>query len=288
MHEKTHSARARLLVRLTSLAMARFGWQEWLDSDEFDMSSAGFFAIEQEIKSDHAMADVSQDAASSAAAAPPNKKRKYDHATAEVASAEVLRPVASKDRSSDSDSSVLGPVANHNSSSGSDSSDASATLNQKRKNDHATAQVNPDEVLEPVASQDCSSGCDAHLSSRWLEEMRPLLSPYDAKLLERYIPVLPPESLQKVKTEFQSDHAAYLARTRQRTQERPAEKIISKMSMRRILGTTFARLGLTDCLFQEMHKQWQATTTRSNRTGQQRAKHHIQQWHQRRGHHGRG
>ena len=88
MHEKTHSAGARLLVRLTSLAMARFGWQEWLDSDEFDMSSAGFFAIEQEIESDHAMADVSQDAASSAAAA-PNKKRKYDHATAEVASAEV-------------------------------------------------------------------------------------------------------------------------------------------------------------------------------------------------------
>ena len=288
MHEKTHSAGARLLVRLTSLAMARFGWQEWLDSDEFDMSSAGFFAIEQEIKSDHAMADVSQDAASSAASAAPNKKRKYDHATAEVASAEVLRPVASKDCSSDSDSSVLGPVANHNSSSGSDSSDASATLNQKRKNDHATAQVSPDEVLEPVASQDCSSGSDAHLGSRWLEEMRPLLSPYDAKLLERYIPVLPPDSLQKVKTEFHSEHAAYLARNRQQTQQRPAEKNISKMAMRRVLGTTFARLALTDFLFQEMHKQWQATTTRSNRTGQQRAMHHTQQWHQRRGHHGRG
>ena len=259
-----------------------------MSEDEFDMSSAGFVAIDKEIKSDHAMADVSQDAASSAASAAPNKKRKYDHATAEVASAEVLRPVASKDCSSDSDSSVLGPVANHNSSSGSDSSDASAILNQKRKNDHATAQVNPDEVLEPVASQDRSSGSDAHLCSRWLEEMRPLLSPYDAKLLERYIPVLPPESLQKVKAEFQSDHAAYLARNRQRTQQRPAEKIISKMSMRRILGTTFARLGLTDFLFQEMHKQWQATTTRSNRTGQQRAMHHTQQWHQRRGHHGRG
>ena len=172
MHEKTHSAGARLLVRLTSLAMARFGWQEWLDSDEFDISSAGFFAVEQQFW--------------------------------------------------------------------------------------------------------------------WLEELRPLLSPYDVTLLERYIPVLPPESLQKVKTEFQSDHAAYLARNRQRTQQRPAEKIISKMSMRRILGTTFARLGLTDFLFQEMHKQWQATTTRSNRTGQQRAMHHTQQWHQRRGHHGRG
>ena len=268
--------------------MARFGWQEWLDSDEFDMSSAGFFAIEQEIKSDHAMADVSQDAASSAAAAPPNKKRKYDHATAEVASAEVLRPVASKDRSSDSDSSVLGPVANHNSSSGSDSSDASATLNQKRQNVHATAQVSPDEVSEPVASQDCSSGSDAHLGSRWLEELRPLLSPYDVKLLERYIPVLPPESLQKVKTEFESDHAAYIARNRQPTQQRPADQIISKMSMRLILGTSFARLGLTDFLFQEMHKQWQATTSRKNRTGQQRVKHHTQQWHQRRGHHSRG
>ena len=272
VHERTQSSGARLIVRLTSLAMeSRFEWQKWVSEDEFDMSSAGFIVTDKKIKSDHAMAEVSQDAASSAASATPNQNRKYDHVTAEVTMDKVLRPIASQD-----------------SSSGSDSSAASATLNQKRKYDYATAEVSPDEVLEPVASQDCSSGCDAHLSSRWLEEMRPLLSPYDAKLLERYIPVLPPESLQKVKTEFQSDHDAYLARTRQRTQERPAEKIISKMSMRRILGTTFARLGLTDCLFQEMHKQWQATTTRSNRTGQQRAKHHTQQWHQRRGHHGRG
>ena len=115
-----------------------------------------------------------------------------------------------------------------------------------------------------------------------------LLSAYDAKLLQRYILVLPPDSLQKVMIDFPSEHAAYLARNRQQTQQRPAEKNISKMAMRRILGTTFARLGLTDFLFQEMHKQWQATTTRSNRTGQQRAMHHTQQWHQRRGHHGRG
>ena len=272
MHEKTHSAGVRRLVRLTSLTMARFRWQEWLDR-----------VIEQEIRSDHAMADVSQDAASSAASAAPSQKRKYDHATAEVAAAEVSRLVASKDCRKDFDSFVLGPVANHNSSSGSDSSDASATLHQKRKNEHAAT-----EVLRAVASQDCSSSPDARLGSRWLEELRPLLSPYDVKLLERYIPVLPPESLQKVKTEFQSDHAAYLAKNTQPTQQRPAEKIISKMSMRRILGTTFARLGLTDFHFQDIHKQWQATTTRSNRTGQQRAKHHTRQWHQRRGHHGRG
>ena len=62
---------------------SQFGWQKWMSEDEFDMSSAGFVAIDKEIKSDHAMADVSQDAASSAAAAPPNKKRKYDHATAD-------------------------------------------------------------------------------------------------------------------------------------------------------------------------------------------------------------
>ena len=258
-----------------------------MSEDEFDMSSAGFVAIDKEIKSDHAMADVSQDAASSAASAAPNKKRKYDHATAEVTSAEVLGPVASKDRSSDSDSSVLGPVASHNSSSGSDSSDASATLNQKRKNDHATAQVNPDEVLEPVASQDRSSGSDAHLCSRWLEEMRPLLSPYDAKLLQRYIPVLPPDSLQKVMTESHSEQAAYLASNRQQTQQRSVQKNISKMAMRRVLGTTFARLALTDFLILEVHRQWEATTNRSNRKGQQSAKQHIQQWHQR-GQHGRG
>ena len=288
MHERTQSSGARLIVRLTSLAMARFGWQKWISEDEFDMSSAGFVAIDKKIKSDHAMADVSQDAVSSAASATTNKRRKYDHATAEVTSDEVLGPVASKDSSSDSDSSALGPVANQNSSSGSDSSGASATLNQKRKYDHATAEVSPDEVLGPVATQDRSSGSDAHLCSRWLEEMRLLLSPYDAKLLERCIPVLPPDSLQKVKTEFHPEHAAYLARNRQQTQQRPAEKNTSKMAMRRVLGTTFARLGLTDFLFQEMHKQWEATTTRSNRKGQQSAKQHTQQWHQRRGQHGRG
>ena len=232
MHERTQSSGARLIVRLTSLAMeSRFGWQKWMSEDEFDMSSAGFIATDKKIKSDHAMAEVSEDAASSA---------------------------------------------------------ASATIDQKCKYDHATAEVSSDEVLGPVASQDRSSGSDAHLCSRWLEEMGSLLSPYDAKLLQRYIPVLPPDSLQKVMTESHSEQAAYLAGNRQQTQQRSAEKNISKMAMRRVLGTTFARLALTDFLFQEMHKQWQATTTRSNRKGQQSAKQHTQQWHQRRGQHGRG
>ena len=234
MHERTKSSGARLIVRLTSLAMeSRFAptrWEEWMSEDELDMSSAGFIATDKKIKSDHAMAEVSEDAASSA---------------------------------------------------------ASATIDQKCKYDHATAEVGSDEVLGPVASQDCSSGSDAHLCSRWLQEVGSLLSAYDAKLLQRYIPVLPPDSLQKVITVSHSEQAAYLAGNRQQTQQRSAEKNISKMAMRRVLGTTFARLALTDFLILEMHRQWEATTNRSHRKGQQSAKQHTQQWHQR-GQHGRG
>ena len=74
-----------------------------MSEDELDMFSAGFIATDKKIKSDHAMAEVSEDAASSAASATIDQKCKYDHATAEVGSDEVLGPVASQDRSSGSD-----------------------------------------------------------------------------------------------------------------------------------------------------------------------------------------
>ena len=66
-----------------------------MSEDEFDMSSAGFVATDKKIKSDHAMAEVSQDAASSAVSATLNQNHKYDHVTAKVTSNKVLKPIAS-------------------------------------------------------------------------------------------------------------------------------------------------------------------------------------------------
>jgi len=44
-----------------------------------------------------------------------------------------------------------------------------------------------------------------------------------------------------------------------------AEQQISKMAMRRVLDTTFARLASADADIQEVHRHWQATVDKPNR-----------------------
>ena len=66
-----------------------------MSKDRFDMSSAGFVGTDTDVNSHHAMAKVSQDAASSAVSATLNQNHKYDHVTAKVTSNKVLKPIAS-------------------------------------------------------------------------------------------------------------------------------------------------------------------------------------------------
>ena len=61
-----------------------------MSKDRFDMSSAGFVGTDTDVNSHHAMAKVSQDAASSSAvSATRNQNHKYEHVTAKVTSNKV-------------------------------------------------------------------------------------------------------------------------------------------------------------------------------------------------------
>ena len=120
-------------------------------------------------------------------------------------------------------------------------------------------------VLLPDVDQGRSSGADADLCESWLRDMSPLLSAYDCKLLRRYIPSLSTDSLQKVMTVSSSERITALANRREQSQLCVAEQQISKMAMRRVLETTFARLASAYTDIQEVHRHWQATNDKTNR-----------------------
>ena len=121
-------------------------------------------------------------------------------------------------------------------------------------------------VLEATdVDQGRSSGADTDLCDSWLRDMSPLLSAWDCKLLRRYIPSLSTDSLQKVMTVSNSERITALANRREQSQLCVAEQQISKMAMRRVLETTFARLASADTDIQEVYRHWQATDHKTNR-----------------------
>ena len=120
-------------------------------------------------------------------------------------------------------------------------------------------------VLLPDVEKGRSSGADSDLFESWFRDMSPLLSAYDCKLLRRYIPSLSTDSLQKVITVSSSERIIFLANKREQSQLCFAEQQISKMAMRRVLETTFARLASAYTDIQEVHRHWQATNDKTNR-----------------------
>ena len=149
----------------------------------------------------------------------------------------------------------------------------SAATEKKSRYDQAMAEVTPDKVSMPDDSQDCSAGSGANLCLYWLNNVCPLLSAYDATLLHRYIPSLPHSSLYIVVAVFHSERItylasdAYLASKKEEHEQSAAEGQVSKMAMRRILTTTFARLAPDDSFVLEVHRQWEATKNKSTRKG---------------------
>ena len=117
---------------------------------------------------------------------------------------------------------------------------------------HAMLDGVQEEVWLPVLNTDSSSA----LCARWLDQVSPLLSKYDAALLRRYIPDLPTQSLQKVWFASRSDYLNYLAGKVWQSEQHGAVEQISKMAMRRILDTTFARLALHDPDIHTVYEQW--------------------------------
>ena len=118
-------------------------------------------------------------------------------------------------------------------------------------------------------------------ADHWMDKVASPVDACDAKLLRRYIPALPLESLQKVVTVSNSARIACLASKREQSEQRGADARISKMAMRLALGSTFAQLALADTDIQEVHTQWEATNDKSKRRRKACAQRHAEQWHER-------
>ena len=149
-----------------------------------------------------------------------------------------------------------------------------AATDKKRHYGHAMLDGVQEEVWLPVLNTESSSA----LCARWLEQVSPFLSKYDATLLSRFIPALPTQCLQKVWNASRSDYLNYLAGKVWQSEQHGAVEQISKMATRRILDTTFARLALHDPAIHTVYEQWQATTDRTNRKSKGSTQTHTARW----------
>ena len=152
---------------------------------------------------------------------------------------------------------------------------------KERSCDHAMFGDMEEEVWLPVLN----TGSSTALCTRWLKQVSPLLTKYDATLLHRYIPALSVQSLQKVCYASRSDYLNYLASCSGEQHDK-AERI-SKMAMRRVLETTFARLATDDPAIDTVYAHWQATSDKPKRKSSASAKRHTAQWFRSRQHHPR-
>ena len=133
-------------------------------------------------------------------------------------------------------------------------------------------------VSLPSVNQVSSSSSDAGLCHSWLQSTSCLLSNYDGKLLRRYIPALSSDSLQKVVSLCESKRLTYVDVKRQQREPCGPEVQISKMAMRRVLGTTFSQLAPDHDDILQVHRQWTATDDKSHRKGKVCAEQHTEKW----------
>ena len=140
-----------------------------------------------------------------------------------------------------------------------------------RAEDAAARPVHVDnsEQSRLVADQESEASAHAKLSSSWLANVGSLVRPFDARLLLRYIPLMPLESLQKLVTAWEG---------------LGAEEKTSKMAARMALANIFERLAKDDVVFEVVHEQWQATTDkRASRKGKGATQKRTRQWHREHG-----
>ena len=152
--------------------------------------------------------------------------------------------------------------------------DNCAGANKKRSYVQAMCDDMEEEVWLPVLSTENSST----LSERWLNQVSPLLSKYDATILSRYIRALPTQSLQKVWNASRSDYLNYVAKNVCQDGQGSMVQEISKMAMRRVLETTFARLSLDDPDIDSVYEQWLATSDRPKRKSKASSERHTADW----------
>ena len=152
--------------------------------------------------------------------------------------------------------------------------DSSVVLHEKRSYEDAWFDGEADPISLQVASRDCGSSSEAKFCLPWLNTVGDLLGASDVKILHRYIPSLPMESLQKVVTASHCERIRYLASKKAQSQDSNAEEHISKMCMRKVLATTFEQLASDDIHIAEVHRHWQATSAKGNRKGRNCAAEH--------------
>ena len=119
-------------------------------------------------------------------------------------------------------------------------------------------------------SHENSSTVHEELRQKWLTDMESRLNKYDGKILRRHIEDLSIESLQQVINTCLLAFNAY--------REKAGDKQVSKMAMRRILTTTFAKLSPSVQEIHELQKTWEATTDRTKRKSKNSVRNLTAEW----------
>ena len=127
-------------------------------------------------------------------------------------------------------------------------------------------------VSMPLVNQQGQTATHEEVCHNWLKEMDNLLDNFHVALLRRYIPRLSRSSLQQIVDVCSQEFNAYC-------HEYKVQRV-SKMAMRKILETTFAKVAPKVPDIRDLQEQWLATADKPNRKSKNSTQAHMTRWRQ--------